>query len=406
MKLSLAFGLVSLASAVCAAESSGVKPFRIFDEDVTNYGGDLNVIAFSTEHRSLAMQAIAESGYRVNEFGGALLRPYGIQIESRLLAVRLATGRDDIEAVPIVSDRNVASSDGASRPLSYRAVETVEPGRAAASLPPELINVSTRAHVGSGQDVAIAGLVIGGTEPRTVLVRGLGPAIGATPFNVSGTIPNPRLEIYSGQTKVAENDDWTGSTEIQTVARQVGAFAIAPGSKDAAILITLDAKAYTIVMSAAQSDARTGIGLIEVYDVSRARGLHPNSRLLNLSTRIKGNGTGANSAFVGFVADGVGQLSIVLRVAGPSLRQFGITNPLENPSLVLRNGQGATIATNDNWGALSSLASTFSVIGAFPFQQGSSDAAVDASLAVNGATSWTMEAPGNGVVLVEAYRRP
>lgn len=71
----------------------------------------------------------------------------------------------------------------------------------------QLINISTRGVVGTGADVLIAGFIIGGTTPKTVLVRGRGPSMAGAPFFVPGTLPNPFLRLFSGQTVIAENDN-------------------------------------------------------------------------------------------------------------------------------------------------------------------------------------------------------
>ncbi len=130
-----------------------------------------------------------------------------------------------------------------------------------------LTNVSARMNVTIGEGTLIAGLVIAGNTPKTVLVRGVGPTLSA--FAVAGVLADPQIAVYSGSTLVASNDNWeTGTStavQISDASAQVGAFALAAGSKDAALLLTLQPGAYTVVVSGVSNTA--GVALVEVYDV-------------------------------------------------------------------------------------------------------------------------------------------
>jgi len=126
-----------------------------------------------------------------------------------------------------------------------------------------LINVSARTHVGTGDDILIAGFSIVGDTPRTVLVRGVGPGLAA--FGVDGILVDPNLTIYSDNTVVASNDDWGGSAQLSQVAESVGAFGLAPQSKDAALLVTLQPGSYSVAVRGGATT--TGVGLVEVYEV-------------------------------------------------------------------------------------------------------------------------------------------
>jgi outer membrane protein assembly factor BamB/subtilisin family serine protease len=132
---------------------------------------------------------------------------------------------------------------------------------------PRLTNISARSEVGRGADVLIVGFVLGGNTSRTVLIRGVGPTLGSR-FNITGTLADPKIELRKGQTLVGENDNWgSGGTtaQLQTAMASVGAFDLPTGSKDAAILITLDPGAYTAVISGVGDT--TGVALAEVYEV-------------------------------------------------------------------------------------------------------------------------------------------
>jgi hypothetical protein len=134
------------------------------------------------------------------------------------------------------------------------------------SFAPRLKNVSARNLVGTDNNILIAGFVIDATDNRTaktVLVRGIGPALRDV-FNVSGQLADPKLEIYDGNgAKVVENDDW--SPALTTYFDLVGAYRFLPGSKDAALLVTLPPGAYTVWVSGV--GGTTGDGVAEAYEV-------------------------------------------------------------------------------------------------------------------------------------------
>ena len=128
-----------------------------------------------------------------------------------------------------------------------------------------LIAVSARIQVNTGEGVLIGGLIISGASPKTILIRGIGPTLSA--FGVTGVLADPQLTVFSGRTVIGTNDDWgTGNNPATMTAAfaQVGEFALASGSKDAAMLLTLNPGAYTVHLSGVAG--ATGIGLIEIYD--------------------------------------------------------------------------------------------------------------------------------------------
>jgi hypothetical protein len=133
---------------------------------------------------------------------------------------------------------------------------------------PHLVNVSARAAVGTNGNVLIAGFVIGGSTPKTVLIRASGPALDQ--FGLTGTLSNPELQLYgvSGGTAtlMASNNAWGGDTEISFVAARVGAFAWTdPTSADCALLVTLYPGAYTANVTGI--NGASGVALVEVYEV-------------------------------------------------------------------------------------------------------------------------------------------
>ncbi|WP_414665060.1 beta strand repeat-containing protein [Horticoccus sp. 23ND18S-11] len=139
-----------------------------------------------------------------------------------------------------------------------------------------LVNISTRGESAPGDGVLIGGIVVNGNAPKRLLIRGVGPSLAG--FGVTGALTDSTLKIYdSGGKLVAQNDNWetaqpvtpsqTAATgaEIAAAATASGAFALAPGSRDAAIVITLAAGSYTAHVTGA--GGQTGVALIEVYEL-------------------------------------------------------------------------------------------------------------------------------------------
>ncbi len=142
----------------------------------------------------------------------------------------------------------------------------------------QLINISTRGYAGTGDDVLVAGFVVAGNTPKRVLIRGVGP--GLVSYGVGGTLSDPVLKVYdAARTVIAQNDDWgtpqplTATQSAATAADVVaatfasGAFPLTTGSKDAAVIITLNPGSYSAVTSGAQNG--TGAAMIEVYELPK-----------------------------------------------------------------------------------------------------------------------------------------
>jgi sugar lactone lactonase YvrE len=162
-----------------------------------------------------------------------------------------------------------ANVSGASQDTGIALAEVYDatPGGTATAASPRLVNLSARAEVGTGGNALIAGFVIGGTTLKTILVRASGPALAS--FGVSGTLPDPSLQIYSSTSAgapVATNAGWAGDSNIATAAAWVGAFSWGQlATNDAAVLVTLPPGAYTANVSGASGDS--GVALVEVYEV-------------------------------------------------------------------------------------------------------------------------------------------
>jgi sugar lactone lactonase YvrE len=201
-----------------------------------------------------------------------------------------------------------------------------------------LLNISTRARVEPVLDrELIGGFIITGNEPKTILLRVLGPSLAN--FGVQDPLLDPILELHTPD-GVVTNDNW-----MDTQKSEIQASGIAPNdNRESAILVTLPPGSYTAVVRG-KAPFVAGTALVEVYDGSPTA----NATLANISSRGYVQ-SGDNRMIAGvIVGGGNGAGKILVRGLGPSLAEAGIVDPVSNPTLSLRNANGTEIARNDNW---------------------------------------------------------
>jgi hypothetical protein len=198
-----------------------------------------------------------------------------------------------------------------------------------------LVNVSTRARVTDGENVLIGGFIITGDVPRTIVLRALGPSL--TRLGVAGAAPDPVLTLFdSTGAALASDDDWDQNDPA------IIASGLAPTeASESFLMATLPAGAYTAVLGTKDSP---GVALFELYQL----GSGAVSGVVNLSTRGR-VGLGDDVMIAGFILTGEQVTRVILRAIGPSLSEAGISHPLADPELELRDGNGSLIFQNDNW---------------------------------------------------------
>jgi hypothetical protein len=205
-----------------------------------------------------------------------------------------------------------------------------------------LLNISTRMRVQTGDKTLIAGFIITGTEPKEVIVRGIGPSLSG----VGGVLADPVLELHQGNITLATNDNWKTRSGGTSQQAEVQATTIPPGNDlESAIVTTLNPGSYTAILSG--KNGGTGVGVVEVYDLNQAA----NSELANISSRGFVE-TNDNVMIGGFIVGGNnvdGKATVLIRAVGPSLSGSGVPDVLPDPTLELHDNNGGTIATNDNW---------------------------------------------------------
>jgi hypothetical protein len=254
-------------------------------------------------------------------------------------------------------------------------------------------NLATRAPVYTGDKALVAGFIITGDEPKDVVVRGIGPSLAG--FGITDALVDPILELHgSDGGLIAQNDNWQDYPQ-GTQLTSLGLTLRDP--REAGIAATLQpGTSYTAIL--AGKDGGTGVGLVEIYDTnSRA-----NSQLANLSTRGLVQ-TGSNVMIGGFILGGTNQgTGIVVRGIGPSLAQFGLNPLLADPTLELRDSNGALLIANDEWQDDPVQAAQLSARGLAP--QNPRESGLFASLPAGAFTAILAgKDGGTGIGLVEIY---
>jgi hypothetical protein len=283
------------------------------------------------------------------------------------------------------------------------ATPTPSPTPTQSATPATLLgNISTRGKAETGDNVLIAGFIITGNGPKRVTVRGIGPSLSA--FGVSNPLADPVLELHgpAGFGTVI-NDDWRNS---QTQCLETAELRPSNDLESAICGIYLNPGAYTAILRGKNNG--TGIGLVEVYDVSQAA---TDAKLANLSTRGFVQ-RGDNILIAGLIVLGQGSQQVLVRGIGPSLNLPG---QLPDTVLLLCDANGTVIRSNDNWRDYQEIG--IAATGLAPAND--LESAILETLPANGA-AYTVILSGNnyslppidplfqqtGVGLIEVYRLP
>jgi hypothetical protein len=195
-------------------------------------------------------------------------------------------------------------------------------------------NIATRLRVETGDNALFAGFIITGTQPKKVIVRGIGSSLP-----LADKLANPTLELRDSMgALLATNDNWKDSPNKQAIIDST----IPPTNDlESAIIASLPANSssYTAILRGVNGG--TGIGVIEAYDLDRL----VDSELANISTRGFVS-TGDNILIAGTIVVGKSTQKVIIRAIGPSLNLQG---KMADPTLELRDGNGALVDSNDNW---------------------------------------------------------
>ena len=258
----------------------------------------------------------------------------------------------------------------------------------------QAVNLSTRMLVQSGDSVGIGGFIITGTAPKHVLLRAIGPSL--TQAGVPNALADPVMELHGqGGFATITNDNWRDDPAQEAAIIATG---IAPTNNlESAIDATLNPGAYTAIVRGKNNTA--GVGLVEVYDLSAAA----SAKLANISTRAF-VGTGSDIVIAGFILGTGGPDSIIARGIGPSLAAGGVANALLDPTLQLRDSNGALLIANNDWQDDAGQAALIAAAGLAPGNN--LEAAIAATLPPGLYTALLAGLNnGTGIGLVEIYDR-
>lgn len=201
------------------------------------------------------------------------------------------------------------------------------------------VNISTRGHVGTGDNAMVGGFIITGNAAKKVVIRAVGPSLRDS---LQGAIDDPVLELRSADgALLAQNDNWRDNA---TQAAELENARIAPThALESALIATLPPASYTAQVRG--RNGSVGIALVEVYDLDQASG----SKLANISTR--GAVQSADNVLIGgFILSGASDhAKVLVRAIGPSLAKAGVVGALPDPVLELRDKDGTLVRRNDNW---------------------------------------------------------
>jgi hypothetical protein len=244
--------------------------------------------------------------------------------------------------------------------------------------------------VGTGDAIVLNAFIVTGPGPKEVIARGLGPSLAQF-----GVLADPALDLRSSDgTLIFTNDNWRDDPGQEALILASGL--PPPNGFEAAMVVTLNPGSYTVVLRGVNNT--TGRGLGELYDLS----LSSPSSLTGMGTRASVL-TGKDVLLCGIVMQQGG--NILVRVLGPSLAEAGVATVLADPTLELRDSNGALLIANDNWQDDPAQAAAIQASGLAP-----SNSAESAIVATLPSGLYTAIAAGKfnttGIGYVQFYRLP
>lgn len=256
-----------------------------------------------------------------------------------------------------------------------------------------LLNLSSRALVRTGDNVTIAGFIIGGSDAKQILVRGIGPSLAAR--GISRVLANPSLELFDGAGEsIMTNDDWQ-----EDQPAEIEATGIPPTDpKESALIATLGPGSYTVILRGVGETE--GVGLVELYDLDQQPAY---GELTNISTRAQVE-AGENVLIGGIIIEEGEAGHLIVRALGPSLVDKGVTAALLNPTLELYDSSGVQIASNDDWADDTTQAEQIETEGLAPTAPRESALSVVLEPGNYTAIVRSKEDDVTGVALVEFYK--
>ncbi len=330
--------------------------------------------------------------------------------ESEISASEIAIAEDGVSNAELSDGTRISfgigggsgvsgSISNGSEVVDFLGVKTRDPNKSV------IANASFRTPIGARSTVS-AGFVVKGLEEKRLLIRAVGPTLSS--LGVPRPVKDPRMILYrqGAPTSIASNDQWESKDKelIDEIGEESGAFPLAEGSADSAMLVTLSEGLYWVHV--VNPGAEPGTALVELYDVDALANVSTKSSIVNFSMRGTMN-SNADPIIAGFVVTGKRSKGLLVRAMGNELRRFGVSNIMSDPIVeIFRFGDsGSALAFNDDWredGDL--LVDIARDVGAFDFEEASRSAAKAMWLDPNLYTVVVKNGVGSqGEVLLEVY---
>ena len=327
---------VSLSGAYDFTDFSPNPKLETFTKDVINYVGvpATDTAALRAASPAWLVDATIAPLYLVNTIEDSM--PYS-QLPDMFTRLD-GNAVTNYQAVTLLGDAHSFSNwpavkDSALAFLAAGFAATPPPPTPTPSPSKQLLNVSTRTHVATGDNVMVGGFIITGDRAKRVVLRALGPSL--TQAGVSRALSDPVLALYdSSGYSVESNDNWILSGGLPTNL-------VPANAAESLLPAILPPGSYTGVLAGV--DATTGNALFELYDLEPAA-----SRIVNVSTRGEA-GTGDNVIIGGVIIGGADSTKVIARALGPSLASLGVAGALPDPLMELHDSNGALLFVNDNW---------------------------------------------------------
>jgi alpha-tubulin suppressor-like RCC1 family protein len=252
---------------------------------VTNPLGDPKVELFDSNGVSLGRN----DNWRVTQIGGLIAGDQASEIQRSTLAPTNDQESALIVTVPAGNYTAHINTTNNATGIALLEIYDLEQNSS------QIVNVSARARLSTGDNVLIGGFTIAGTAQLKVIARALGPSLFA--YGIAGALQDPTLELHnSSGTAFAFDDNWRDSQETAILAT-----GIPPGdNREAAIVATLEPGAYTAVVSG--KNQTSGVALIEVYALQATTPPDPQAVIAAFTwtfagSKITMNGSGSSSPF-------------------------------------------------------------------------------------------------------------
>ena len=281
--------------------------------------------------------------------------------------------------------------------------------------PSRLDGLSVLTTLATGEPFFTVATVIGGAGTvgiKPLLVRASGPTLASPSFGIPGTLPDPRLELFSPPTSLATNDNWgTPAVNVPGISAAIAARAIFPffaaNSRDAAVYNSgLPAGNYTVQVG--DTGGGTGLVLAEIYDAGTGAFSATTPRLVSVAVLKAVPADGLVT--LGFNIGGTTAKTVLIRALGPTLGSlFNLPDAMPDPRVaVFAAGATTSFAGNDNWGGDAQILTLNNLVTFPPTSAASRDAIMILTLNPGGYTVEARPVAGSsgGSVLAEVYELP